>query len=66
MLGNRWCSTWWLRPPNIQVAHQPPLMLRDVRTCLVKKSSRAFASMTGMPLWFGANDAPMYTPNTAS
>jgi hypothetical protein len=42
-----------------QVAHQPPLTLREVRTCLVKKSSFASGAMTGMPLWFGANAAPM-------
>ena len=42
-----------------QVAHHPPRMLREVRTCFEKKSRRAFGSMIGMPLWFGANDAPM-------
>ena len=49
-----------------EVAHQPPRMLREVRTCLEKKSSFAFGAMIGIPLWFGANEAPMYTPKTAS
>ena len=43
-----------------------PRMLREVRTCLVKKSSFASRLTVGMPLWFGAKDAPMPTPNTAS
>ena len=56
----------------VEAAHEPRRrpsrreMLREVRTCLVKKSSFAALSMIGMPLWFGANDAPMYSPNTAS
>ena len=49
-----------------EVAHQPPRTLRDVRTCLEKKSSFKSRAITGMPLWLGANDAPMYTPNTAT
>ena len=42
-----------------QVAIQPPETLRDVRTCFEKKSRRASCASTGMPLWFGANEAPM-------
>ena len=42
-----------------QLANHPPEMLRDVRTCLEKKSSFASRAITGMPLWFGANVAPM-------
>ena len=37
----------------------PPEMLREVSTCFEKKSSFASAGMIGMPLWFGANEAPM-------
>ena len=37
----------------------PPLMLRDVSTCLDRKSSRLSAGMIAMPLWLGAKDAPM-------
>ena len=47
------------------VVHRP-VMLRLVSTCLLRKSIFASAGTIGMPLWFGANEAPMYTPNTAS
>ena len=38
---------------------RPPEMFRDVRTWRLKKSTRLSAGRTGMPLWFGANEAPM-------
>ncbi len=41
-------------------------MLREVRTWREKKSTLASCAMVGMPLWFGANEAPIITPNTAS
>ena len=33
---------------------------------MLKKSSLASGAMTGIPLWLGAKEAPMYTPKTAS
>ena len=41
------------------VIHQPPDTLRDVSTCLSRKSSFASCATIGMPTWFGAKLPPM-------
>ncbi|MNW55978.1 hypothetical protein D3C74_336730 [compost metagenome] len=66
MLGKRWCSTWKLRPPMKTSTARPPRMLRLMRTWRRRKSILTSGAMTGMPLWLGANEAPMRKPNTAS
>jgi hypothetical protein len=44
----------------------PPLMLRLIRTWRRRKSSFNLGDTRSMPMWLGANNAPMYRPNTAS
>jgi len=41
------------------LAHHPPETFREVRTCLVKKSSFPCRGRIGRPMWFGANAAPV-------
>ncbi|GMA31950.1 hypothetical protein GCM10025875_19420 [Litorihabitans aurantiacus] len=45
--------------PITTFMNRPPTMLRDVRTCLDRKSSLLPAGTTAMPLWLGAKLAPM-------
>ena len=40
-------------------------MFRDVSTWRRRKSTFSPAGMIGMPLWFGANEPPSMTPNSA-
>ena len=41
-------------------------MLRLIRTWRRRKSSFNLGETSGMPMWLGANDEPMYRPKTAS
>jgi hypothetical protein len=44
----------------------PPLMLRLIKTWRRRKSSFNLGDTSGMPMWLGANEEPMYRPKTAS